>query len=183
MDHDAALTTALVPAGATTAEVVEWSTTDPDTGVTATLHDDLGPVRITVRTIVRTGERLTDEGFAHGVATDALTLAASAARAFLAARLPPIESEDQRPAALAAARAVDVEADALGVRLPDQDVWPIRAVEVDGVRYALRVHAFPDGVAGFGDLGSEVFTVAADRLPEDLVLLRRPVRGRVLLDG
>lgn len=91
----------VVPAGAMTVEVVQWPRTDPDAAVIATLHGDHDNSRITVRTTVRTGIRLSADGSTYGIATDAATLASVAVWDALASKLPPIERDDQRGAARA----------------------------------------------------------------------------------
>ncbi|GAA4163306.1 hypothetical protein GCM10022286_23590 [Gryllotalpicola daejeonensis] len=170
-----------MPAHAISLEVVAWSSTDPHVGVAATLPGPDGHYRLTVHTMVRTGERLSGNGVAQRVATDPVALASSAAWELLASRLAPIESEEQRPAARAAVEDVDRRVAAAAADAGDLTMWELRPVIVEGDRFALHVRAFPEGFAAFADLGPEVVTISGPHLPPVLELQRRESQGARLL--
>lgn len=174
-------TTVLVPVDATDVRVVSWSSTDPHAGITATIGDGEREHRLTIDTITRTGERFSPTGYAHGVATDARTLAASCVWKSLASRLPPITSEADRAAARAAAEEIERQAEAAAEALADPARWSLRPVVVDGVEFVLHVHPFPDGFAGFADLGPEVLTLGGSAPEGPLRLRRRRTCGEDLL--
>ena len=180
-DEPALETTVLVPADAVALRVVSWSSTDPHAGVRATMVGPDGEYPVTIETIVRAGERFSPTGSAHGVATDARTLAATAVVGFLAARTPTVRSEADRAAARDAVDAIQEPAEDAASAMHDASRWSLRPVHVDGTTFVLHVHGFPDGFAAFADLGPEVLVMGGSRLPEPLLLHRRRARGRSLL--
>ncbi|QHC60413.1 hypothetical protein [Rathayibacter sp. VKM Ac-2760] len=127
-----------------------WAVTGgvgPDEDVTIAI--DRGPdiARCSVRTLTRPRIRLGPRGSVHGVATDAVAIAALAAGCLLLDVVPAGLPHDELVAAMK-------DADARSLALArDRAAWSVTALPLDGIDYALFTRSIPEGTLAHADLG------------------------------